>query len=295
MELTERAQGSIFAVIGEYGLLSVALRNAARDEAGLHVRILTRSPETCSRLGDAKSRRFELDDATTFPSALDGVDVLVLATPPHPRQVERALAVLDAARTAGVRHILNVSMLGADLPAPISTFARWQGEIEQALAASPLSWTTLRPASSTSNLLRQKLAICGGTYVEPLGDARMVSIDGQTVADCAMAIARNAKNHDRQAFDVTGSAAYTGPEIAEILGRIVERSVSFVSPAISNYRNSPTKRGMPTWHITALCELYEALQAGRAAHLSCPTDAVERLTGKPPRSFESAAAWELLV
>lgn len=61
--------------------------------------------------------------------ALDGVEGVFLACANVPRQVEHETAVIGAAAGAGVRRIVKLSALGAEVGSPVA-FWDWHGRIE---------------------------------------------------------------------------------------------------------------------------------------------------------------------
>ena len=121
------------AIIGSTGRNSAAWIEAFLA-AGFAVRNLVRDPTTHVPRPGITYVAFDLDDRATYQPALDGVDLFALVTPPDPRQTGRELALIEAAKTAKVRRILNLSVIGADLPAPITPFARWQAAVEKSAA-----------------------------------------------------------------------------------------------------------------------------------------------------------------
>jgi uncharacterized protein YbjT (DUF2867 family) len=103
-----------------------------------------------------------LDDHSAYGPALEAVGVLALVTSADPRQTGRELGLIAAAKASGVWRILNLSVIGADLPSPISPFAHWQTPVEAALRESGIPHVTLRPNAFMQNILLQKAAIDAG-------------------------------------------------------------------------------------------------------------------------------------
>ncbi|MGI5150263.1 SDR family oxidoreductase [Plantactinospora sp. CA-294935] len=101
--------------------------------------------------GGGEVRRVRLDLATGdgLPAAVDGVETVVhLASAPYQgsytRQVDLAgtRGLVEAAARAGVRHLVYLSIVGADrVPWP---YFRIKIEAEAAVAAGPVPWTVLR-------------------------------------------------------------------------------------------------------------------------------------------------------
>src|SRR5207247_7680133 len=87
---------------------------------------------------------FDFENEKTFAELLEGVDKVFLLPPLMPNQVEVANAFVDAAKRAGVRHIVKLSAMGADASPPY-TFGNWHGANEHHIRASGLASPLLRP------------------------------------------------------------------------------------------------------------------------------------------------------
>ena len=59
-----------------------------------------------------------------IPAALEGIDQVLLLSSPDPKQVELQGNLVDAAKKAGIRHIVKFSAMTAD-PNSASLFPRW--------------------------------------------------------------------------------------------------------------------------------------------------------------------------
>jgi NAD(P)H dehydrogenase (quinone) len=274
------------AIIGSTGRNSAAWIEAFAA-AGFSVRNLVRDPSAHSPRPGIAYVAFDLDDRAAYQQALDGVDLFALVTPADPRQTERELALLEAAKAAKVRRILNLSVIGADLPAPITPFARWQAVVEKALRESGVTHVTLRPNAFMQNILLQRSAIEAGRYVEPAGANAASLIDVRDIAAVAVLAAGGA--YDGEALELTGSEAITGAEIAEILSETSGKPVRFASPTIEAFCSGLRDQGAPSWRVEALAELYQATRAGRAGHIARVSAQVRTITGRPPRSLRDFA------
>ena len=120
---------------------------------GREVRTLTRHPQSASPFGD-RVQAFPLDftDAPALTKALRGADTLYntywIRSPRGSVTFELAVAntelLLRAAREAGVRRIVQLSVSTASPSSPLPYF-RGKAEAEEALASSGLSYAIVRP------------------------------------------------------------------------------------------------------------------------------------------------------
>ena len=125
-------------------------------ERGESVRVLTRDPARAAHLPDAVDvLTGDLGDPAAVAAAVHGCATVVSAVhgfagpgKPSPEAIDRDAnrALIRAAAAAGVQHLVLVSVLGAAPDHPMSLH-RAKHAAEQALQASGLAWTILRPAA----------------------------------------------------------------------------------------------------------------------------------------------------
>ena len=270
------------AIIGSTGQNAAAWTDAF-IAAGFTVRNLVRFPERLPKRPRLRYARLELDDSSTYRTALKGIHTLGLITPSHPDQVKREVGLIYAAKQGGVRRIIKLSVAGAEFVCPISAFARWHADIEEVLRTSDIAHVILRPNFFMQNTLLQRASIEAGVYVEPIATNSISYVDIHDIADVAVAAARG--DFDDQALTLTGREAIGGERVSALLSQATGKRVQFISPDLQSFRSALTQSKLPDWHIEALTELYARVQEGRASHVSSVTADIENVTGKRPRSF----------
>ncbi|SER05887.1 Uncharacterized conserved protein YbjT, contains NAD(P)-binding and DUF2867 domains [Lentzea xinjiangensis] len=201
-------------------LVTGATGNVGRlvvDRLGAGVRAMTRDPGKAGFPGHAETVRGDLDDPDGIP--FDGVDALYLfAHPPTAREV------VDRAVRAGVRRIVTLSS-GAVTYGYDTTHHL---PVEQAVEASGVAWTHLRPGEFAVN----KIDLWGpsiradGTIVHPDPDAFGQPIHEADIADVAVK-ALLEDGHAGQVYHLTGPAQITQREMAVALGEAIGRELRF--------------------------------------------------------------------
>jgi len=93
-----------------------------------------RSPEKAKGLG-VETVLFDWDKPETFGPALQGVEKVFLLTPTSDKQDQYAKSLVDAAKTAGVKHIVKLSVIGVDAE-PNIYFGRQHKAAEKAMKDS---------------------------------------------------------------------------------------------------------------------------------------------------------------
>jgi uncharacterized protein YbjT (DUF2867 family) len=153
-------------VAGGTGTLGALVVRRLTDR-GLGVRVLTRDPTRASHLPDAVHvLTGDLQEPAAVAEAVRGCDTVVSAVhgfvgpgKPSPEAIDRDAnrALIHAAVAADVHHLVLVSVLDAAPDHPMSLH-RAKYDAEQALKASGLQWTIIRPAA----YLETWIAIIGG-------------------------------------------------------------------------------------------------------------------------------------
>ncbi len=256
-------------------------------EQGVPARALVHSPDKAAsiqRLGlEVAVGDFEQPDS--LDGAMAGCDHLFLLTPPSPSPQDE-YNVIDAAKRAGVAHVVKVSFLGAD-PDAREVFHRRHGQIEQYLAQSGLPHTLLQPNYFMQNFLMSAPSVTDqGVLYGMTGQGRTSYIDTRDVAAVAAQVLTS-PGHEGSSYGLTGPEALSAAEVAERLSAAIGRPVRYVNLAAAAFGQALAGAGLPGWLVDALVEGNRLLAAGHGATV---TDEVARLTGRPPRTFDQFAA-----
>jgi uncharacterized protein YbjT (DUF2867 family) len=198
-------------------------------EQGTPARALIHSPDKAApiqHLGlEVAVGDYEQPD--TLDAAIVGCDHLYLVSPPSPRQPQQERNVIDAAKRAGVSHVVKQTVLGAD-PDATMAFGRWHGQIEQHLVRSGLPHTLVQPHSFMQNFLlsAQPVADQGVLYGMTCA-GRTSYTDTRDIAAVAAQVLTSPR-HEGQRYTLTGPEALSAAEVAERLSAATGRPVRYV-------------------------------------------------------------------
>ena len=245
-------------------------------EAGIRARLLVRDGRASAA---HESVLADLDRPETLPPALEGVERLFLLSP-GPDSPAQDAAVIDAAREAGVAHIVLLSSLGVEAGGIGGGRAHAPGEA--ALAASGIAATMLRPSEYMTNTLMWVPELqARGTASVPSGTGRVAHVAPQDIARVAFAALTN-PGHEGAIYRLTGPELLSTAEVVARLGAALGVSARHVDVSDAAFRAGAQAAGVPAAVIEILSEYYAALPTGVMAILS---DDVQRVTGQPPTPF----------
>ena len=255
----------------------------------------TRSPQ---KLGAFSSqgvtvRAGDFNDGAGLEKAFSGVDRLLIIPgsdlTPDVRPAQHRTAI-DAAKTAGVGHVIYVSSVGCR-PGPPDGILETHFATEQALITSGATWTLLRMSIYAESLLNgAKQALSTHNYTA-LPGAPAAYIVREDLAAAAAGLLTT-KGHEGITYHATGQASLTAPEIAEIVGKVARTTMHFSPITVAQLESSLTGFGLPPGVVNAISRFQQALQAGA---FDLVTGDVERLSGRPAESVADFLSRSLSV
>ena len=255
--------------------------------SGAAIRAMSRRPH--ERIGQGSPGvefvTADFDDPASLRRALDGAESAFLVTNSSERVQAQQLSFVEAARTAGVRRIVYVSQLHATRDSPVR-FLRYHAVVEDAIAASGMAFTNLRPNLYMQGLLGFRSSIASeGRFFAPAGDARISIVDVRDIAAVAVAALTEA-GHEGKIYNITGPESLSHSEMALQLSKALERPVTFVDIPETAMREALLGFGIPEWQADGLIEDYAHYRRGEASTIST---SVRDVTGHPPHSFADFA------
>jgi uncharacterized protein YbjT (DUF2867 family) len=238
---------------------------------------MTIPPETQIVTGD-------LSDPPSLAPAFHGVKRLFLVTPAVETMVALQTAALDAARRAGVRHVVKVSVVGVGEDAP-THLGRWHAATDAVVRTFP-SWTLLVPHSFMQNTLSYAPTIrAEGRFYAPGGEAEIPIVDARDVAAVA-AECLCSDEHGGESYAVTGPEAIGHARVAHEIGDAIGRPVTFVDVPPATARDRMLASGYPAWLADDLVTLTTVWARGQQVEVS---HAVRSVAGRIPRTYRAFA------
>lgn len=217
-------------VIGITGTVGsrVASKLAAK---GIQVRGIARDPSYFSGNQDVELVAADFTNRREAEQALAGSQVVYLTLPEEgedPLALESAVGLnaVEAAGKAGIEHLLLHTALHSNRGDTGVAIIDNKRPIGEAVEASEIGYTILRPAWFLQNLFGAKEYLEQGMVSMPMPPERRIG--GVSVEDIAnAAVAFFEKGPQNRGFDLYLPGGVSGPMIAEAASQVLERPVQF--------------------------------------------------------------------
>ncbi len=282
----ERALKSMprIVVTGATGTVGSAVLDALcvrNDSAASPLEILgTARSETAARRLRAQNIipvTFDYDRPETMAPALEGADALFLATGYSVDMLVHSKRALDAARAAGVQHVVHLGAL-ANRETPHAHFA-WHQLIERAISAMGFSWTNLHPNFFVDTVwagLRRR----PDRLVHFVGDRRVSWITAADIGAVAAAALTEPDRWAGQDLPLAGEAL-TFEDLAAMLTSIFGIEVRYAPRPASELLPILLRQGMEPVYAAGLAASVTEIEAGGMPEASATFDTIEHVTGRP--------------
>lgn len=230
----------------------------------------------------------DLGEPDTVRKAALGCAAVFVLTPHSPEQVELQNTAVDAAASADAK-VVKVSSWGpvvhADSPVP---GARRHWITEQYIRKRQIPYTFLQPNHFMQVLVTRYAAELrrSGRLVAPAGEAGISMVDARDVAEVA-ALALIDSRHDGCTYALSGPSAPSFRRIAKLIGELTGRDVSYEDLSDEQYTEWMAQEHRLDWEVEHAAAIYRLYRDGLGEDV---TDAVQHVTGHPPRNIEDFLA-----
>jgi len=222
-------------------------------------------------------------------AAFAGVERAFLILPGGPTWNISERNVIDAARQAGVKHVVKLSVLGVDPNAP-SMCLTYHLQGEQYLAESGIPFTVLRPGSFMQNfsVFYSSTIRSDGVFYQCTGDAPLSLIDTRDIAEVAATVlTAPIEKYQGKIYELTGPEAITYTQAAQKLSTATGRTVRYQDLPPEVFEQA-LKAQLPEWAAGEFVNIYGRgpYRKGIGGRVS---SAVEEILGRRARSFDEFA------
>lgn len=265
------------AITGANGQLGRLVVEQLKNKTGAEQLVaLVRTPAAVSDLG-VETRVFDYSKADALPSALAGVDTLLLISGNEMGQrVEQHQNVIRAAKAAGVKRIVYTSLLRADQSSLI--LAAEHLATEEAVKASGIPYTILRNGWYTENYTASVPgAVKAGAFIGSAGEGKISSAARKDYAEAAAVVLTTA-GHEGKVYELAGDEAYTLRELAAELSRQTGKDIPYRDLPEADYAATLKQIGLPE----AMASAFASFDTGAArGDLYSEKNELSGLIGRP--------------
>jgi uncharacterized protein YbjT (DUF2867 family) len=245
---------------------------------GISVRAADLFPEKINeRFGaGVEAVGFDFAKPETYQAAFHGIKKMFLLRPPQITDIQKMMVpALEAAKGAGVKHIVFLSLIGIESNTVVPHY-----KVELWLRSSGLTYTFLRASFFMQNLNTvHRAEIRDLNIIEvPAGTAKTCLLDVRDIGAVA-AVALTEAGHENQAYDLTGSEALDYYQVAEQFSEALGRKITYTNPSSLKFFIRLVQRGTKIIFAVIQTWLYNKTRKGMADTV---TGEVKRLLGREP-------------
>ncbi|MER5311390.1 NAD(P)H-binding protein [Streptomyces sp. NPDC002773] len=267
-------------VTGATGNIGSALLKELHARSAGPLRGLTRDAARAVFPDGVEAVEGDFAQPASLKPALQGVRSLFLVS-----RLGSDADILEAARQAGVEHVVLVSSITVQTHPHLGPAAE-NLEVEQLLKASGMAWTILRPTQFASNALMWAASIRGHETVRaPYAETALPTIHPADIAAVA-GVALTEPGHQGRTYALTGPEPVTARQQVEAIAAALGREVPFAEIS----RLQAHAQMAAVFGAEAAEAVLDVTGGDVNDELLMVRDTVSQITGTPARPFRQWAS-----
>ena len=274
-------------VMGATGQVGGAVVSELVKDANIEVVAAARDVDKAGQLG-VPVVHLNLDKIETLAPALDGVDSVFMATGYTVDMLRQSKDLVNAAKRAGVKHIVHLGACGDD-DTRVAHYG-WHQFIERYIEWSGIRFTHLRPEIFMQNLLGYggESYVKGGVIKHYVGAARLSWVDCEDVAAVAAACLLDPSTHAGRTHRL-GYEAKTYYELAEAFTNTLEQPFSYEPQPPADFLRNVLAAGAEPAYMKCVFDSYTDLTNGKDIRADEIFDNFHAITGRQPKTIAQFA------
>jgi NAD(P)H dehydrogenase (quinone) len=230
-----------------------------------------------------------VSDVHDVRHALDGVQRAYWTAPVMPSALEAATLFAAIAEEKRLEVVVSMSQWLAD-PGHFSQQTRTTWLADRLFDWMPtVGSITVNPGFFAESYTYTLDSVAQfGVLTLPFGDGLNAPPSNEDIAAVAAALLIDPEPHLGCSYRPTGPELLTPSDYAEILSRVFGRTIRYLDIPFTVLAKSARTIGFDEYTIVQIKWYVDELKRGTFA-IDAPTDAVERLTGRPPEDMETIA------
>ena len=267
------------AVTGVTGNLGGMVSRLCKKN-GIEVRNLARNVEKAEKLGFSNVFKSSYDKSEDTVKSLEGIEVLFMVSgSENPNRVQQHKDFIDAAKIAGVSHIIYLSFYNASKNS-IFTLGRDHYATEEYIKENGFKYTFLRDnfyADFFVDLCREYGEIKG-----PAENGKVSAVVRSDVSEVAAKILENPGKWENQTLNMTGPEELSMAEIVKAVSEYFGKEIKYIEETVEEAYESRKIWKAEQWEYDSWVSTYTAIAENEQSGIS---NDIEKVLGRKATSL----------
>ena len=267
------------AVTGVTGNLGGMVSRLCKKN-GIEVRNLARNVEKAEKLGFSNVFKSSYDKSEDTVKSLEGIEVLFMVSgSENPNRVQQHKDFIDAAKIAGVSHIIYLSFYNASKNS-IFTLGRDHYATEEYIKENGFKYTFLRDnfyADFFVDLCREYGEIKG-----PAGNGKVSAVVRSDVSEVVANILENPRKCENQTLNMTGPEELSMDEIVKTVSKYFGKEIKYIEETVEEAYESRKIWKAEQWEYDSWVSTYTAIAENEQSGIS---NDIEKVLGRKATSL----------
>ena len=247
---------------------------------GIEVRNLARNVEKAEKLGFSNVFKSSYDKSEDTVKSLEGIEVLFMVSgSENPNRVQQHKDFIDAAKVAGVSHIIYLSFYNASKNS-IFTLGRDHYATEEYIKENGFKYTFLRDnfyADFFVDLCREYGEIKG-----PAGNGKVSAVVRSDVSEVVAKILENPGKCENQTLNMTGPEELSMDEIVKAVSEYFGKEIKYIEETVEEAYESRKIWKAEQWEYDSWVSTYTATAENEQSGIS---NDIEKVLGRKATSL----------
>ena len=267
------------AVTGVTGNLGGMVSRLCKKN-GIEVRNLARNVEKAEKLGFSNVFKSNYDKSGDTVKSLEGIEVLFMVSgSENPNRVQQHKDFIDAAKIAGVSHVIYLSFYNASKNS-IFTLGRDHYATEEYIKENGFKYTFLRDnfyADFFVDLCREYGEIKG-----PAGNGKVSAVVRSDVSEVAAKILENPGKWENQTLNMIGPEELSMDEIVKAVSKYFGKEIKYIEETVEEAYESRKIWKAEQWEYDSWVSTYTAISENEQSGIS---NDIEKVLGRKATSL----------
>ena len=267
------------AVTGVTGNLGGIVSGLCKKN-GIEVRNLARNVEKAEKLGFYNVFKSSYDKSEDTVKSLEGIEVLFMVSgSENPNRVQQHKDFIDAAKVAGVSHIIYLSFYNASKNS-IFTLGRDHYATEEYIKENGFKYTFLRDnfyADFFVDLCREYGEIKG-----PAENGKVSAVVRSDVSEVVAKILENPGKCENQTLNMTGPEELSMDEIVKTVSKYFGKEIKYIEETVEEAYESRKIWKAEQWEYDSWVSTYTAIAENEQSGIS---NDIEKVLGRKATSL----------